>query len=240
MIITVMSNKGGVGKTTMATIIAEMAYEIELEKGLSTPLEKPLICALDFDRQRNLIKKLTLSQNDKEKTQSKPKKSEPTEADFLQYIDAKRASLSELVETLEEVEEYKYIVLDTPPSMEMLYIEKLEQISDVIVVPFKTEDDAFVGAKKLVTRQLTCPEQKCVAVHLTETEKRIFQIVKEWYKRFILKYRTIFEQKCRNYIEIELWADVPKNIDYQWFYKKGFKPSQRAKYNELRNMIFGC
>lgn len=239
MIITVMSNKGGVGKTTMATIIAELAFN-HVSAGLKhEDVPTPVICAVDFDRQHDLVDNLTKvlePSEPKPKIRKSNKKAQVKEEDFLKYIHVYAGKLAEFDRgtILQFDQDYRYVVIDTPPSMDTKDVETLAEISDAIVVPFITQDHAMRGMKNLM-KILSGSIKKCITVHLRE-RGTVIEIIKIWYQRFVEKYRPFIENTKANF-EITMYANVPKNLDRKDFFWKGLLGSSRTVYKDLWKKI---
>ena len=221
MIITVMSSKGGVGKTTMATIIAEMAFRRLLSQGKIDGAENPapLVCALDLGRQHNLLDNFTKPDTQigeaKKLYELFRKKHKVTEADFLDYIAVKPIRWKDFSQeqVLEVAEEFQYMVIDTPPTLDDSYIKMLGLISDVIVVPFMSTRLAYVGMQSIL-KQLSHPERNCIVVYL----KNHFRIPKGLIYNFMERLfyphdrADAIRKLCRNYTEIPLYTQVAKNV----------------------------
>ncbi|MBQ8089336.1 MAG: ParA family protein [Pyramidobacter sp.] len=244
MIITVMSNRGGVGKTTMATIIAELAFSRLLSQGKIDGAENPtpLVCALDFDRQHNLLDNFTKPDTQigeaKKLYELFRKKHKVTEADFLDYIAVKSMRLAACSQDqlLEITEVYRHVVIDTPPSLESSDIKMLDQISDLIVVPFMSSRNAIRGVKS-VLEEINHPKQNCILLYLKEPKTLLQKIIEPFYIRYYVK-PIRWDAICSKYIELPLYAQVPKNVYLKKYYSKGLRKSQKAAYAELEKAIF--
>ena len=239
MIITVMSNKGGVGKTTMATIIAELAFN-HVRAGLEwRDVPEPVVCVVDFDRQHDCVDNFTPLESEtvaKPKIRKSRKKPEVTEENFLKYIKAYPRKLAEFdkAEILQFEQDYKYVVIDTPPSMDVKDVEVLAQISETIVIPFITQEHAMRGMKNLI-KILSDSLKKCITVHLRD-RGTVIEIVKIWYKRFVDKYKPFIDNSKANF-EITMYANVPKNLDRKDFFWKGLIATSRIPYKDLWKKI---
>ncbi len=243
MIITVMSNKGGVGKTTMATIVAELAFSY-LMKGLKwEESPEPIICVCDFDRQHDSVDNLTpvetgdeLKAKDLKTKRKSSAKQKVKEEDFLKYIKAYPMFLKDFDKEriMNFEQQYKYVVIDTPPSMDVNNIEELTQISDTIVLPFFTQGHEMRGMQKLI-KVLGPNIKKCITVRLVDLGV-IPEIIKIWYERFIKKYKPLIEGSKANF-EIKKYVAVPKNLDGKDFFWKWLPPTSRGIYKDLWKKI---
>ena len=159
-VIAVSNQKGGVGKTTSAVNIA--AYLAVTE----TPT-----LLIDMDPQANATSGMGIEVGSYKKSIydiiiGKAKMSEVTHTTDLEYLDVVPASAQlvgaeiELVslfsrermlkEALEELEgKYKYIIIDSPPSLGLLTINVLTA-SDSIVIPIQCEYYALEGLSQLL------------------------------------------------------------------------------------------
>ena len=247
MIITVMSNRGGVGKTTMATIIAELAFSRLLSQGKIDGAENPtpLICALDFDRQHNLLDNFTKLDTQtgevKKLYELFRKKPKVTEADFLDYITVKPMKRKDFTRDLlfEEAAKYCHFVIDTPPTLDAGDIVMLEKLSDLIVVPFRFERVDY-GSMKPILTILKHLRDKCIVVLLKNHFRIPKGLIFHFMERLFYPYdrADAIRKLCRNYIEIPLYTQVAKNVYLKNYYSKGLRQSQKAAYAELEKAIF--
>ncbi len=244
MIITVMSNKGGVGKTTMATIIAEMAY-LDVRKDLTANKVKPeeitypLVCGFDFDLQKNFEDNFKKPEDNKKRKSKKERKL--TDEDFLDYVTIRPRSLRKL--NLDEIvqagEQFKYVVIDTPPSLDEDYFDSLVKISDVVVVPFMTQKHSIEGLPELLGK-LIARKKRYVTVHLEQVG-----VVKELIKILL---GGLYDPKGGNEvpgsvgallcgIRMDMYANVEKNIFNKSFFWKSLRDKTKDKFKSLWDKV---
>lgn len=116
MIISVINNKGGVGKTTTATILAELASRER----------KAQVIAADVCGQQNMIDNLT-GDNDESLY-------------GIELLPSPDRTPQE-----KKLREYDYAIIDTPPTTQSSVVRNVIEYSDVVVVPFKPEKHAIFG-----------------------------------------------------------------------------------------------
>ena len=247
MIITVMSNKGGVGKTTMATIIAEMAYldvldELTAKKVKADEITQPLVCGFDFDLQKNFEDNFKKPE-EKKKRKSK-KEHKLSDEEFLDYtvICPRRLRNLDVEEIVRANERFKYVVIDTPPSLEEDYFDALVKISDVVVVPFMTQKHSIEGLAELLGK-LIARKKRYVTVHLEQVG-----VVKELIKILL---GGIYDSKggaevpgsigpllCG--IRMDMYAVVEKNIYNKKLFWKSLQSKTKEKFKGLWKLIMNA
>lgn len=116
MIIAVINNKGGIGKTTCSTILSELASN----RGDVSVL------AVDVCGQQNMIDNLTIN-------------NEPVFEKITVLSSADKTPAEN------RMKGYDYVVVDTPPNTQSSVIRKIIDFSDVIVVPFMLQKHAIYG-----------------------------------------------------------------------------------------------
>jgi len=146
-VISVINQKGGVGKTTTA---------INLASGLALKNYKVLL--IDLDPQGNASTGVGINQNEREKSKIENLSIIPANAD-LSGLETEVANNSQKAFLLKNIiddpvnnlekEKFSYIIIDCPPSLSLLTIMSLV-ISDSLVVPLQTEFFALEGLSQLV------------------------------------------------------------------------------------------
>ena len=116
MIIAVINNKGGIGKTTCSTILSELAAN----RGDVSVL------AVDVCGQQNMIDNLTINNE--------------TVFEKIAVLPSADKTPAE-----NKMKGYNYVVVDTPPNTQSSVIRKIIDFSDVIVVPFMLQKHAIYG-----------------------------------------------------------------------------------------------
>lgn len=119
LIITVLNNKGGIGKTTTSTILIELAAR---EK-------KARVVGVDICGQQNLVDNLSL------------------DGETLFGVDVAPSAGRTPPEGV--LREYDYAVIDTPPNVESSVISKIIKFSDALVVPFDLEKHSVYGVDEV-------------------------------------------------------------------------------------------
>ena len=213
-IIAVANQKGGVGKTTTC---------VNLTGALTLENKKVLLC--DADPQGNATSAMGIDKNRAEKgTYSILTRScQPTEAIVhtkygdvmpsnkelsgaaIELVDAERREyvLKEALETLRQ--SYDYIIIDCPPSLELLTLNAL-CAADSVLIPVQCEYFALEGLAdlmntvRLIKKRLN-PEISVEGVLLTMYDSRTnlsMQVAGEVKKYFREKvYRTVIPRNVR-------------------------------------------
>ncbi len=215
-VITVVNQKGGVGKTTSA---------VNLAAGLAILEKRTLL--IDFDPQGNATSGVGL---DKEKLgaqiydaiiQRVPIQQTvlPTETENLFCIPsnihltgaeielvAEYAREFKLKESLQPlVDSYDYIIIDCPPSLGLLTVNALTACSDVLI-PIQCEYYALEGVSQLLTtvrliQKSLNPGLNILGVLLTMFDKRLnlsVQVAREVMRYFKEKvFRTIISRNIK-------------------------------------------
>ena len=116
MIIAVINNKGGIGKTTCSTILSELAAN----RGDVSVL------SVDVCGQQNMIDNLTINNE--------------TVFEKITVLPSADKTPAE-----NKMKGYNYVIVDTPPNTQSSVIRKIIDFSDVIVVPFMLQKHAIYG-----------------------------------------------------------------------------------------------
>lgn len=123
MIISVMNNKGGCGKTTTATILTELA---------SRQLNVRVLAAdTDSETQQAFFDNLNVGDA----------------GGFLANVDV--LPCPDRTPPEAQLREYDFAIIDTPPRTDSRFMKKIIEYSDVIVVPFKPEKHDLFGLDEM-------------------------------------------------------------------------------------------
>lgn len=123
MIISVMNNKGGCGKTTTATILTELASRVSGARVLAADT--------DSETQQALFDNLNVGD----------------EGGFLYNVDV--LPCPDRTPPEEQLREYDFAIVDTPPRTDSRFMKKIIEYSDLIVVPFKPEKHDLFGLDEM-------------------------------------------------------------------------------------------
>ncbi|MGL4647229.1 MAG: ParA family protein [Mycoplasmoidaceae bacterium] len=163
MIISIVNNKGGVLKTTLATNIAA-AFSLNKKKTLIIDLDGQGNVVATFGKNPYVIKKTVLSVL---KEETKVDEAIIKEREFLHilpsndelnYFDMyiskgmiKTDSLKKLIHALSSI--YDYIIIDTPPMMSTI-VSIVLSITNVVLIPFEPDQYAILGLRRIIDASL--------------------------------------------------------------------------------------
>lgn len=240
-VITIANQKGGVGKTTTASVLisglTEKGYKV---LGIDLDAQTNLTTSMGADSKRTALGVLTGECEAADAIVHTPtgdlipSSTRLSTADVLLDETGKEYKLTEAIESIKK--DYDYIIIDTPPSLGILTINALTAC-DYAIVPAQADLYSLQGISELAKtidaiRKYTNPHIKVAGILLTmfNGRTRIAQEVVEILEKLAAQLNTkVFKTKIR--------ASV-KATEIQ--FKKGglFKYAPRATVTEdYRNWI---
>lgn len=246
-VITVINQKGGVGKTTTAHAIGAWLQIIKHKK----------ILFIDLDQQGNLTYATNASHSKfnslKILLESKlvADKIQHTESDFfvipsdpmLANIDVLLTETGKeyrLKEALLKLLGYDYVVIDTPPSMNVIMINALTA-SDYAIIPAQADIFSLQGITRLgnsleVVKRYTNKELKVLGIVLTRHNPRTIlsrdlqKVIEQTAKKLKTK---VYSQTIRESVIVKEAQATQKDI-----FSYDIKSSVSQDYNELMQQIW--
>ena len=165
MIVGVVNNKGGVGKTTTATILAELAALKDMSVGV-----------FDLCGQQNCFSNLS-------------------EGGVPVWTQIAVIASANKTPKQKDLEQYDFAVIDTPPTTESTVIRNVIQMADALVIPFFLKKHAVTGLQETIALAEQAGDKAIVGVALEDLSKKESTVHKRWLEesRKILKARTMIE-----------------------------------------------
>ena len=213
MIIAVINNKGGIGKTTCSTILSELAAN----RGDVSVL------AVDVCGQQNMIDNLTYHTTNYYGTKIYEIKYGIGFVINNETVFEKIAVLPSADKTPAEnkMKGYNYVVVDTPPNTQSSVIRKIIDFSDVIVVPFMLQKHAIYGLDEVFS---IVPDDKdgfliCIAPRqLGQYEKNLLSLVENNFGNTLIRW--------------PLLARIEKNIGLHRAFDYGLRKEERDIFQD--------
>lgn len=246
-VITVINQKGGVGKTTTTHAIGAWLQVIKHKK----------VLFIDLDQQGNLTYATNASHSkfNSLKVLLEGKlaqgKIQHTEGNFyvipsdpmLANIDVLLTETGKeyrLKEALSNLSDYDYVVIDTPPSMNVIMINALTA-SDYAIIPAQADIFSLQGITQLgssldVVRRYTNKELKVLGIILTRHNPRTIlsrdlqNVIEQTAKELKTK---VFSQTIRESVIIKEAQATQKDI-----FSYDIKSSVSKDYNQLMQQIW--
>lgn len=178
MIITVVNNKGGVGKSTTATLLAEFAAQVGMKVG-----------GCDLCPQQNLIDNLTLN-------------GEPLYDEIAPMPSPSKTPSKGMLAT------FDVVIVDTPPNVNSAAVRNMIDDSDVIVIPMRPEKHAVYGLQemlKLVPECSRCVVLCWIPRDLGSYEKEFLQILRDRLSDYLVEL-PMLKRVPRNLGLHKLWS----------------------------------
>ena len=246
-VITVINQKGGVGKTTTAHAIGAWLQIIKCKK----------VLFIDLDQQGNLTYATNASHSKYNSLRILLEgnlvqgRVQHTESDFyvipsdpmLANIDILLTETGKeyrLKEALENTSGYQYIVIDTPPSMNVIMINALTA-SNYAVIPAQADIFSLQGITQLgnsldVVKRYTNKELEVLGIILTRHNPRtilsrdLYKVIEQTAKKLKTK---VFSQTIRESVIVKEAQATQRDI---FSYDMNSNVSQ--DYNELMQQIW--
>lgn len=208
-VITIANQKGGVGKTTTANVLIAGLTEREYKVlGIDLDPQTNLTASMGADTKRTALGVLTGECEAKDAiTQTAtgdliPSSSRLANADMLLEETGKEYKLKEAIETVKG--NYDYIIIDTPPSLNILTINALTAC-DYAIVPAQADLYSLQGISELAktidaVRKYTNPNIKVAGILLTmfNGRTRIAKEVSEILEQLATRLDTkVFKTRVR-------------------------------------------
>lgn len=209
LIITVANMKGGVGKSTSAVILAEMAAQ----QGLRTLF-------VDMDTQRNGYKKVT--------TENEEGKYEPAFSQLAAVICDTAAPDPALLR------QYDVVVVDTPPRADAGIIRKVLSLTDAVVTPFQMGDDEITGIAELFEilpgdKDLLVFPLHIVSPMESSSDKGLEDDAQEFFEQYGLDRGAILEWPMRKTIK----NNIAKKKPYHFSLTEKDKGTYKKVFNTI-------